>query len=413
MEDDILQNFLDDTREHLEDIETDLLDIEAAGADFDPEMVNKVFRTAHSIKGSAGFLGFTKISGLSHKIENILDMIRSGKMIPTSDVVNVVLAGFDKLKEMVNDIGNSENADISTHVEMLVALTGGGPKQEAAVVSSKEGFVMSDGSPVFSPSSEELADAAKGGNFIYVVRYDLIADVQGKDSTPAAFVDFLKSSGVILDLRIDMAMAGTLADPEPASVSMYVLYSTILEPDMVNMVLKAGPGNVQDLTPAEPSSGASAGAGLVGPPGLQPGADKEVDEMSRQFEQAVSGFDDGGGGMEEILVETVAGFEMIKEGRNVILNLDGNLTIDRAAQVKEALLKALSVGGSDLEINLSKLESTDVSFLQLLLAALRTGHGLNGMTVHCAGSLPPVFTEKIEEAGLMELAQSQGLIAQA
>ena len=66
MDDSILQMFLEDTREHLTDIETDLLDIEEAGAEFDLELVNKVFRTAHSIKGSAAFLSLINIRDLAH-----------------------------------------------------------------------------------------------------------------------------------------------------------------------------------------------------------------------------------------------------------------------------------------------------------------------------------------------------------
>lgn len=411
MEDDILQNFLDDTREHLADIETDLLDIEAAGADFDSEMVNKVFRTAHSIKGSAGFLGLTKISELSHKIENILDMIRSRKLVPTPDVVNVVLGGFDKLKEMVDNIGESENADISKHVEMLVALTSdGSQKQEVAVVSGDTGFTLADGSPVFSPSAEALAEAARGGNFIYIVKYDLMTDVQAKGQTPMEFIEFLRSSGTLLDICIDTGSVGGLSDPEPAGLNMFVLYSTILEPDMVNMVLKAGAGSVQDITPAESPEASGGAAQVSGPPGLKPGADKDLDEMSRQFDAAVGGGEAGGDDFaDDILVESVAGFELIKEGTKVILRLDGNLTIDRAGAVKEALQRSLEVGGEELEIDISELESADLCLLQLIMAVARTGHGINGLKTHVA-SAPEAFSSRLDQAGLTELGQAQGLV---
>jgi len=57
MDDDILKEFIAEAREHLSTIETDLLTIEEAGADLDEDLVNKVFRAAHSIIGASGFFG--------------------------------------------------------------------------------------------------------------------------------------------------------------------------------------------------------------------------------------------------------------------------------------------------------------------------------------------------------------------
>jgi len=88
MDDETLQMYVEEAGEHLEDIESDLLAIEQDGVDLDEELVNKVFRAAHSIKGGAGFLGLTAIKELSHKIENILDMVRNRQMVPTPDIVN-------------------------------------------------------------------------------------------------------------------------------------------------------------------------------------------------------------------------------------------------------------------------------------------------------------------------------------
>jgi len=55
MNDETLITYLEESREHLADIETNLLNIEDGGADIDEELVNTVFRAAHSIKGGAGF----------------------------------------------------------------------------------------------------------------------------------------------------------------------------------------------------------------------------------------------------------------------------------------------------------------------------------------------------------------------
>ena len=124
-DDEILQGFIEESLEHLADIENDLLAIEEAGADIDEDLVNKVFRAAHSIKGGAGFMGLTAIQGLSHSTENVLGMIRSKKLIPTPEIVNVLLMASDQLQSMIEDVHNSNEFDISSHVNPLDAIADG------------------------------------------------------------------------------------------------------------------------------------------------------------------------------------------------------------------------------------------------------------------------------------------------
>ena len=76
MEDELLKEFLSESREHLATIEADLLAIEEAGANLDEERINKVFRAAHSIKGGSKF-GLMLVKELAHKAETVLDMLRT------------------------------------------------------------------------------------------------------------------------------------------------------------------------------------------------------------------------------------------------------------------------------------------------------------------------------------------------
>ena len=69
--DETLQIFIEESIEHLADIENDFLAIEKAGADIDEELVNKVYRAAHSIKGGAGFMGLDNIKNPSFLRNNI------------------------------------------------------------------------------------------------------------------------------------------------------------------------------------------------------------------------------------------------------------------------------------------------------------------------------------------------------
>jgi two-component system chemotaxis sensor kinase CheA len=117
-----MQAFIEESVEHLADIETDLLAIEKAGKNVDDDLINKVFRAAHSVKGGAGFMGLSNIRELSHKMENILGMIRSKKITPTSEIINVLLMGSDALKNLVSNVKDSDKIDVSEQIETLQSL---------------------------------------------------------------------------------------------------------------------------------------------------------------------------------------------------------------------------------------------------------------------------------------------------
>ena len=121
MDDELLGEFINESREHLTTIEADLLAIEEGGANIDVELVNKVFRAAHSIKGASGYFGLTKVKELAHKAETVLDMMRSKKMTPNAEITNLLLAAFDQLREMINHPAESAGANID---ELVVNLTG-------------------------------------------------------------------------------------------------------------------------------------------------------------------------------------------------------------------------------------------------------------------------------------------------
>jgi two-component system chemotaxis sensor kinase CheA len=121
MDDELLKEFITESREHLATIEADLLAIEEGGANLDEDLVNKVFRAAHSIKGGSSFFGLTRIKELAHKAETVLDMLRSRRITPNAEVTNVLLAAFDMLREMINNPALRETADIA---DLVVSLTG-------------------------------------------------------------------------------------------------------------------------------------------------------------------------------------------------------------------------------------------------------------------------------------------------
>ena len=96
---DIVSGFIVESLEGLEAIEVSLIDLEQDASD--PESINSIFRAFHTIKGVSGFLGFTRINGLAHCSENLLDKIRGGELSVDAHIVDAVLDSVDLLKKMI------------------------------------------------------------------------------------------------------------------------------------------------------------------------------------------------------------------------------------------------------------------------------------------------------------------------
>ncbi|TWT96237.1 hybrid sensor histidine kinase/response regulator [Neorhodopirellula pilleata] len=115
----LLVEFVEEAREHLGDIEIQLLQIEAMGADIDANLVNTVFRAIHSVKGAAGFLGLSQINAVSHRLEDVLNRIRDRVLIPDPFNVDVMLKAADRLKTMIESIETSNETDNSAICQKL------------------------------------------------------------------------------------------------------------------------------------------------------------------------------------------------------------------------------------------------------------------------------------------------------
>ncbi|HCU67861.1 MAG TPA: hybrid sensor histidine kinase/response regulator, partial [Desulfomicrobium sp.] len=239
MDDETLQMYVEEATEHLGDIENDLLAIEQSGADIDVELVNKVFRAAHSIKGGAGFLGLIKIKDLGHKIENVLDMVRNRELVPDPEVVNIVLLAFDKLRDMIVNVAESEDAYIDDHIAALTAATSANLKgEEKASVDRRVEIKDGRGRVVFEVPEFDLLQNRKGGKNLYLLEFDLIHDVQRKEKTIFDILKCMDSTGVVLDLKVDFEAVGTLEDDGFSNrIPLFVLFGSIIEDDIMPALL--------------------------------------------------------------------------------------------------------------------------------------------------------------------------------
>lgn len=99
---DILREFVNESREHLENIEQGILILEEQPDD--TEMLGSIFRAFHTFKGASGFLRLMPVNRLSHELESLLDSARSGRLLLNPKIIDIILAGKDILKDFIDEL---------------------------------------------------------------------------------------------------------------------------------------------------------------------------------------------------------------------------------------------------------------------------------------------------------------------
>ncbi len=112
IEDELLQEFVIEVREHIDLIEPDLIALEKDTTN--SEVINNIFGAFHSIKGSSGYLGITTIYDLTHALENVMDSIRKGKISLDDKILNALFRGLDVLKKIINEFEEKGKSEIKT-----------------------------------------------------------------------------------------------------------------------------------------------------------------------------------------------------------------------------------------------------------------------------------------------------------
>ncbi|ONI46808.1 chemotaxis protein CheA [Candidatus Epulonipiscioides saccharophilum] len=121
-----LQIFIEESKENLQALNENLLLLEATPDDI--EVVNVIFRVAHTLKGMAGTMGFAKMQLLTHSVENVLSEIRNGKLHITTEMVDIMFQCLDALENYVDQIINTSaegEESYSNLIEQLEAILKG------------------------------------------------------------------------------------------------------------------------------------------------------------------------------------------------------------------------------------------------------------------------------------------------
>jgi two-component system chemotaxis sensor kinase CheA len=135
--DDIVREFLVESNENLDQLDRDLVTLEK-----DPEareVLASIFRTIHTIKGTTGFLGFSRLESVAHVGENLLSNLRDGRLLLNAEITSGLLAMVDAVRQMLVNIettGQEGEGDYTSLIETLTRLQGDKGKARAPVATA-------------------------------------------------------------------------------------------------------------------------------------------------------------------------------------------------------------------------------------------------------------------------------------
>lgn len=137
----IFESFVVETNETLEQLDIDLMKLE--GSPEDAELLNKVFRSFHTVKGTSGFLGLVKMQALTHRLEDILNKLRKEEAKLNSKIMDGILEGYDAMRELLQVVENNKNEDFDTeqiikNLQSIIDKMDGGECEEEIRIAQQE-----------------------------------------------------------------------------------------------------------------------------------------------------------------------------------------------------------------------------------------------------------------------------------
>lgn len=202
----LLDGFLAETTELLEKLDDDLITLEKSSDDTD--LMNRIFRSIHTIKGASSFLGFDLLVKVAHKTEDVLNRLRKGEIFVTPEIMDVILEATDLIKLLVSDIkaGDIQEREIDGTISKLLPFLAesAGVQQPAAPQPAVQPAPAMEAAP---PESDRIPPATEPASAPE-------APVASTDSAP--ITQAAPSSVPVPKPAAEMAPKKTPAPPKPA-----------------------------------------------------------------------------------------------------------------------------------------------------------------------------------------------------
>ncbi len=199
------EDFLVEAQEHFEQIETNFLALEESPGDLD--LLNAIFRSVHTIKGAAGFLGLQKVLSVAHMGENVLDDLRKSRMELTERVMELLFETVDMLKVLVDDVrvqvrkqGTAEDPDPSELIRNLELLKKGEVASAAAPAAAATGELNLPPalSGVNEAGQKAAAKALSQAKSVLGIHVELAGAIYGTAFNPFSMLQMVELVGHLL-----------------------------------------------------------------------------------------------------------------------------------------------------------------------------------------------------------------------
>jgi len=211
----ITEIFLNEAKEILVNLESDIVTLEEKSDD--DEVVNRIFRYFHTLKGSSGIAGFTKIYEFTHNLENLFDQVRSGGVPVTSGIIDLLLKSLDWIKgELFGDVVD-ENSD-RVKSELISIINDFSGNEEKEVKSEDSDFLSVVGA----------YDGVGSDDRYFKITIEFREDIFYSGVDPLMIIEDLESLGEFIYNRVDKSRLPdfTEIDPEKSYLSWEIVLKT-------------------------------------------------------------------------------------------------------------------------------------------------------------------------------------------
>jgi two-component system, chemotaxis family, sensor kinase CheA len=254
------QTFREEADELLAELELSLLELEQNPAD--EELIDRVFRAMHTLKGSSAMFGFDDIAAFSHEVETVLDLVRDGKTVVTRELIGITLLARDQIKTMLKTTAGDEGAFAAQTEEIAAAFR--------KLVGAEAPLPLAAGISPGEPSHT----AECGGEITCAIRFRPDRDIFKRGINPAQLLNELRELGPCrVTVRTNEIPLLHDLDPELCYLSWDMTLTTTHGLDAVHdvfMFIGEESSVVIEVIPAGAGTGAGPDAGGGSLPGTPP-----------------------------------------------------------------------------------------------------------------------------------------------
>lgn len=225
------EEFTSEAEELLDTLSGDLVDFESQGKNVRPELVNKIFREVHSLKGLAGMLGFTEISELSHSLEDMLDRLRMGKIEISKDLIDLLYDAVDSLNRLViaiNDPSVAALVDMTGLISRIHVVVTNQPLQTHDDPFLELTLDEQTKKSLTEYEEHRLLENVRAGK--YILSLEVTFDFSDFDERLRALTAALIDGGEVIS-TLPAIPAG-----EISGIAFRLLYGSVLDPDAVQLL---------------------------------------------------------------------------------------------------------------------------------------------------------------------------------